>query len=97
MSNTITPCRRCGKRMLPGQRFEATRTVNVLVCLGENGCGYETPPFGPCCRRVRHETVQHAACQRCGGDLKPRDTQRTYRYCSWVCRYGRVRVVKGAA
>lgn len=49
MSNTITLCPRCGKRMLSGQRFEATRTVDVLVCLGESGCGWEEPPLGACC------------------------------------------------
>lgn len=76
MSNTITPCLRCGEQMLPGQRFEATQTVAVLVCL--NGCGAEFPPLGRCCQRG--QMVKTNGCGHCGAAISQRA-----KFCSVAC------------
>lgn len=72
-------CPRCGSQMSAGQRFEATQTVDVLVCW--SSCGYETPGLA-CCQAAQPRADRRGACARCGAEIRSRSA-----FCSLAC-YG---------
>ena len=70
-------CPRCGSQMSAGQRFEATQTVDVLVCW--SSCGYETPGLA-CCQAAHPRAARIKVCGHCGVEISQRAA-----FCSVAC------------
>jgi hypothetical protein len=80
------PCDACGSVMLPAKRFEATRTVAVLICWD---CGAEHPPLYTKATTV--PAMRARTCVWCGATFRPDGFLPGQTTCSLVCADARQR------
>lgn len=69
----------CGAWTVAGLRYEASRTVQVRLCLS---CWREEPPFFV--RPVAVKPAESKRCKRCGDEIPHR--RLGYSHCSLACR-----------
>lgn len=82
------PCDACGSVMLPAKRFEATRTIAVLICWD---CGEERPPLYSEAERVPPLT-RPRSCVWCGKTFHPDRFLNEQKTCSLTCADARERL-----
>lgn len=85
---TSEPCEACGSVMLPAKRFEAKRTIEVLICWD---CGEERPPLYSEADKAAACPTRPRTCVWCGKTFRPDRFLERQQACSLTCAEARER------